>query len=223
MLDLELKLFGVWGSPFSRRVEIVLNLKGIQYEYIEEDLLNKSPELLKYNPLHKKVPVLVHDGKAIPESQVIVEYLDDIWKEKPILPQQPHEKAMARFWAKFIDEKCLPSIWNAFWGPKGEQANAEEEARDNLKVLEKELQGKRFFAGTSIGYVDIVANVIAYWLDAIQEAAGKKILTREAFPLLCKWKQEFVMCNLVKEKLPPWERLVAFYQIRIEAAKAYLC
>jgi len=101
------KLLGLWGSPFSKRVEMVLKLKGIPYEYIEEDVYgNRSPMLLKYNPIHKKVPVLIHNGRSIAESLVIVEYIEDTWKTThTILPQDPYERAMARFWAKYVDEK----------------------------------------------------------------------------------------------------------------------
>ncbi|KAL9243441.1 hypothetical protein vseg_017328 [Gypsophila vaccaria] len=222
MSEPELKLYGAWYSPFSRRIEIALNLKGIPYEYIEEDLQNKSPELLKYNHLHKKVPVLVNHGTAIAESLVILEYLDETWKDYPLLPENPFDKAMARFWAKFIDDQCLPSLWKAFWGPEDEQKKSEEEARNNLKELEKELKGRRFFGGQNVGYLDIVSNFIAYWLDAIQQAGGKQIVTKETFPALCEWKDEFLKCNGVMEKLPPRERLVLYYQIRIEAAKALL-
>ncbi|KAI4382475.1 hypothetical protein MLD38_008435 [Melastoma candidum] len=115
-------LLGVRASPFVRRVQMVLDLKGIDYEYREDDLLNKSPLLLKLNPVHKKFPVLVHHGKPIPESQVIIEYIDEKWADKPILPLDPYDRAMARFWARYFDEKCILAVWKAVWvSPPGEE------------------------------------------------------------------------------------------------------
>ena len=101
----EVKLYGMWVNPCGHRVELALKLKRIPYEYTEEDLSSKSPSLLKYNPVHKKIPVLVHNEKPVAESLVILEYIDEIWKNNPILPQDPYQRAMARFWARFIDEK----------------------------------------------------------------------------------------------------------------------
>ncbi|PRQ16151.1 putative glutathione transferase [Rosa chinensis] len=60
-------LYGMWTSPYVKRVELALKVKGIRYEYVDEDLRNKSPLLLEFNPIHKKVPVIVHNGKAIVE------------------------------------------------------------------------------------------------------------------------------------------------------------
>uniref|UniRef100_A0A5B7CD02 glutathione transferase n=1 Tax=Davidia involucrata TaxID=16924 RepID=A0A5B7CD02_DAVIN len=216
----EVKLFGVWGSPFSRRVEFALKLKGVQYEFIEEDLSNKSDLLLKYNPVHKKIPVLLHNGKPIAESLVILEYIDETWKGTPILPEHPYQRAMARFWAKFLDEKCLPAIWKSCWSKGEEQEQAMEEACENLKILENELKGKKFFGGETIGLVDIVANFIGFWVGVIQEASGVELVTQNKFPILCKWMDEFVNCKVIKENLPPRDKLVAFFQARYKDTSA---
>ncbi|KAL2481607.1 Glutathione S-transferase U8 [Abeliophyllum distichum] len=214
----EVKLFGSWGSPFSRRIEVALKLKGVEYEFIEEDIYNKkSPLLLKYNPVHKKVPVLLHNGKPICESVVILEYIDETWEGPSILPKDPYERAMVRFWVKFLDEKCFPAMWQACWSIGEEQEKAKEEATEFLKILEGTLSGKKFFGGDSIGMVDIVANFIAYWFMILQELAGIVVLTKEKFPKLNEWMNEYLNCSIIKENLPLKDKLTAVFQARFQA------
>ncbi|KAK1400667.1 Glutathione transferase [Heracleum sosnowskyi] len=212
MGDQEVKLLGEWASPFSKRVEIALKIKGISYEYGEEDLSNKIPELLKYNPFHNKVPVLIHNGKPICESLVILEYIDETWKSGPsILPKDPHARAMARFWAKFMDDKCYPDIWK-IGGSQGEeeQEKAVKEAKEHLVTLENELEGKKFCGGDEIGLVDITANFVALWLVVVLEMVGIKLLTKDEFPRLDAWIDNYLSNSIVKETLPARADLLAF-------------
>ena len=106
----EVKLLGTWASPYSYRVIWALKLKGIQYEFIEENLSSKSSLLLESNPVHKKIPVLIHQGKPVCESMLIVEYIDETWPENSLMPADPYERAVAKFWIKFVDEKVRESF-----------------------------------------------------------------------------------------------------------------
>ncbi|KAI7749984.1 hypothetical protein M8C21_021202 [Ambrosia artemisiifolia] len=208
----EVKLHSFRGSPYGCRVEIALNIKGIKYDFIQEDLNNKSPDLLKYNPVYKKIPVLVHNGNPISESVVIVEYIDDAWKGAPIMPVDAYEKARARFWAKFIDEKFIPAIFKAFVSHGEEQDILE--ANEQLQFLENELKvkGNKFFGGDNINLVDICAGYIAFWAGAAEEALGIEVVTRDKFPKLTEWCHNYTNCQVVKDNLPPRESLVAYYK-----------
>ena len=103
------KLHGMWASPWVRRVTIALKMKGIPYEYFEEDLKNKSPLLLQYNPVKKLVPVLVHQGRPIAESLIILEYIDETWNNNSpnVFPNDPFQRSIFRFWAQFIDLQVI--------------------------------------------------------------------------------------------------------------------
>ncbi|XVF29221.1 hypothetical protein REPUB_Repub15cG0102200 [Reevesia pubescens] len=211
------KLLGTSISPYSCRVIWALKLKGIPYEYIEEDLSNKSPLLLQYNPVHKKIPVLVHDGKPICESTIILQYIEEIWPQCSLLPSDPYQRAVARFWIKFADDKS-PSISKIYRTIGEEQEKAVKDSLEMLETIEEHglIGEKKFFGGDEISMVDIAFGVVAHWLGVIEEVAGLKIFEANKFPRLNSWIQNFKEVPVIKENLPDRGKMFALLKHRRE-------
>ncbi|URE36902.1 glutathione s-transferase [Musa troglodytarum] len=176
MADLETKgvvLLDFWVSPFGQRCRIALAEKGVEYEYREENLGDKSPLLLKSNPVHKKIPVLIHDGKPVCESLIIVQYIDEAWPDRaPLLPAEPYARAQARFWADFVDKKVFDSAKNLLMLKGEAQEAAKEEFIEILRLLEGELGDKKYFGGDAFGFVDIALVPLTTWFYSFETYAG---------------------------------------------------
>ncbi|KAE9458000.1 hypothetical protein C3L33_10108, partial [Rhododendron williamsianum] len=142
----EVILLGLWSSPFAMRVKIALAEKGVECESREENLRDKSPLLLEMNPVKKQVPVLIHNGKPVCESMIIVQYIDEVWKNKSaLLPSDPYKRAQARFWADFVDKKV-----GALTLLCEDQEAAKSELIECFKLLEGELGDKPYFGGETL-------------------------------------------------------------------------
>ncbi|KAL5542476.1 hypothetical protein UlMin_010186 [Ulmus minor] len=210
----EVKLHGHWASPFCYRVIWALKLKGIAFEQIEEELPNKSKLLLEYNPVHKKIPVLVHGGKPVCESMIIVKYIEETWPHNPLLPTDPYERALARFWIQFAEDKS-PLIWKVYRATTGEeQEKAKKECLEMLRAMEDHAIGdKMFFGGEEIGMADIAfgANIL-HWFGVIEEIVGVKLFEAKEFPRLHEWVNNFIEVPVIKQNLPHRHKLLAFYK-----------
>ncbi|MEN0059659.1 MAG: glutathione S-transferase N-terminal domain-containing protein [Bdellovibrio sp.] len=111
-------LYNYFRSSTSFRARLALHWKGLHFEYKAISLIKgeqHSPEYRKLNPLGG-IPTLSHDGKLIPESFAIMEYLDEVYPQKPLLPQDPYLRARVR-------QVC--EVINSFMHPMG-----------NLKTLQ---------------------------------------------------------------------------------------
>ncbi|KAJ3690404.1 hypothetical protein LUZ61_019568 [Rhynchospora tenuis] len=214
MVGAELKLLGTWGSPFAIRARMVLEHKGLSYEYLEEDLSNKSELLLNHNPIYQKVPVLIHGERGICESLVILEYIDENWSKTgpSVLPASPYERAIARFWAVYIDDKILPSVIGLF-NVATEETTAKHIANLHaaFEILEEASKkcsaGKDFFGGDSIGYLDMCLGCYLAWIRALERISEAKLLDETKVPLLAEWEKRILTVDCVKKALPSVEKL----------------
>ncbi|XP_052178862.1 probable glutathione S-transferase [Diospyros lotus] len=196
----ELILLNIWASPFGMRVRIALAEKGVDgYETREENLQNMSPLLLQMNPVHKKIPVLIHNGRPVCESLIIVQYIDEVWKRgSPLLPSDPYRRAHARFWADYVDKK-LYSLGKLIWLTTGEAA-AKEELIGCFKLLEGELGDKTYFGGDSFGFVDVSLISFYRWFNVFEHFGNFSMVVE--CPKLVAWAHRCAERESVSKCLP---------------------
>ncbi|CAN6550614.1 unnamed protein product [Malus baccata var. baccata] len=229
MAKSDVKVLGAWPSPYAMRAWIALNIKSVEYELLEETFEAKSQLLLQSNPVHKKIPVLIHGDKSVCESLIIVEYIDEVWTSGPsILPSDPLDRATARFWAAYVDEKWLPSM-RGVAAAEGDEAKkaAVEQVAEGLAQMEEAFQktskGKDFFSGDKIGYLDIAFGCFLGWLRVTEKMNGVKLLDEAKIPGLAKWAEKFSADPAVKDVMPETDKLAEVTKIlkaRLRAAGA---
>jgi glutathione S-transferase len=133
--------------PFAHRVRLALAEKGVAAELIEIDLKNKPASFGRITPFGR-VPVLLHGEVKLWESAVINEYLDEVFPDPPLMPASPADRALARVWVKFADERLYAATHRLIF-------TREEEARrklaaemlDSVWFLENEVMAKRSRGG----------------------------------------------------------------------------
>lgn len=205
----EVILLSTWPSMFGMRLQIALAEKGVEFEFREEDLTNKSQLLLEMNPIHKKIPVLIHNGKPVCESLVAVQYVEEFWKDKsPLLPSDPYQRAQARFWADYVDKKIYDA-GRRIWATKGEdQEVAKKDFTDCLKVLEGALGDKPYFGGEEFGYVDVALVPFYSWFYAY-ETCGNFSIEAEC-PKFIAWAKRCMERESVAKSLPDPHKVYGF-------------
>ena len=106
-----LELYHHGSSACAAKVRFALAEKALEWTSHYLDLLKGeqfTPQFLAINP-KAVVPVLVHNGEVVPESTVICEYLEEVFSDHPIYPDDPLLRAKARIWTKAVDEELHPA------------------------------------------------------------------------------------------------------------------
>jgi maleylacetoacetate isomerase len=101
------KLYSYFRSSAAYRTRIALNLKRLPYEIVPIHLVkgggqNKTPEYRAINPQMRVPALAVADGEVLVQSLAIIEYLDELHAEPPLLPADPLQRAKVRAFAQLI-------------------------------------------------------------------------------------------------------------------------
>ena len=170
-----LTLYDAERCPYCVRVRIVLAEKGIEWETVAVDLDDRPAWIYEKNPLGR-VPVIEEDAWILPESSVILEYLEERYPEPPLLPPDPADRALARVWIFRHDDFTKP-----YYALRREEEGAAEKFDEQLAKLEEALSRQAWLTGAEYGLADI-----AYvpWVLRARDMLGVSL---DAFPAVREW------------------------------------
>ena len=135
-----IKVYGVHGSPFVRKVFVALDIKGIPYEIVPQMPFSGDQEYLKINPLGK-VPTLVDGDLTLGDSKVICRYLESAYPEPALYPADIADRAMADWYEDLcggpVAEMAAGIFFQRFMRPFAFKQEPDEELVSN--IIEKRL------------------------------------------------------------------------------------
>jgi glutathione S-transferase len=161
--------------PYAARVRITLAEKGIEADVVEIDLADRPLWFYEKNPAGR-VPVLEEDGRPLPESAVIMEFLEERHPEPALLPSNPADRAAARLLIFRDDDLTDP--YYAF--RRGEDG-AREELDAALGRFDSLLGGQSYLTGAEFGLADIG---LVPWVLRARDMLGVEL---DGFPALTDW------------------------------------
>ncbi len=135
-----IKVYGVHGSPFVRKVFVALDFKGIPYEIVRQMPFSGDTGYLKVNPLGK-VPTLVDGDLTLGDSKVICQYLEDAYPDPALYPADVADRAMARWYEDLcggrVAELAAGIFFQRFMRPFAFKQEPDEELVS--RIIEKDL------------------------------------------------------------------------------------
>ena len=170
-----LKLYDADRCPYCARVRIVLAEKGLEYETVVVDLDDRPAWIYEKNPLGR-VPVLEEDAFVLPESAVIMEYLEERYPEPPLWPADPGDRALGRLLVERFDRLSRP-----YYALRRGDEEATERLGDELAKLDGVLVGRPFLSGREFGIAD------AAYLPWILRAETMLGVELDPYPGLAEW------------------------------------
>jgi glutathione S-transferase len=169
-------LYNAARCPYAARARIVLAEKGLDVETVEIDLSDRPAWLYDKNPAGR-VPVIEEDGgDPLPESVVIMEFLEERYPEPALLPADPADRAAIRL--LIFRDKDLTDPYYAL--RRGEDG-AREELAAVLTRFESMLAERPYLGGMEYSLADIA---LVPWFLRARDMLGVEL---DGWPSLVDW------------------------------------
>jgi len=169
-------LYNAERCPYAARVRIVLAEKGIEVEVVEIDLSDRPAWFYDKNP-KGRVPVIEEEGeRPLPESAVIMEFLEERYPEPALLPLDPADRAAARLLIFRDDDLTDP-----YYALRREEEGAREQFDAALGRLDALLGEQPYLSGAEYGLADVG---LVPWVLRARDMLGVEL---DGFPSLADW------------------------------------
>jgi glutathione S-transferase len=189
----DILLHGAAGSPFVRKVQIVLSEKGLGYEHVQTipvvdpppglPFPGITPELRPHSPLGK-IPFARIGDHWLADSSVIIAYLERLHPDPPIYPSGPWDYARTLWFEEFIDGGAYPKLFGTIFVERvlapmlfnrpTDQAIVDKAIAEDLPTiygyLDSEIGSQRFLVGEQFTIAD--ASVASFFLGMQQADAA---------------------------------------------------
>jgi glutathione S-transferase len=175
-----LTLYDAARCPYCARVRIVLAEKDVEYEAIEIDLADRPAWIYEKNATGR-VPVIEEDGWVLPESAVIMEYLEERYPEPPLLAADPGDRGLARLWIFRHDDFTKP-----YYALRRGEDGALPLFEEQLARLDVALAARPWLGGAEYGLADV-----AYvpWVLRARDMIGVPL---DGVPAVARWLERLL-------------------------------
>jgi glutathione S-transferase len=189
-----LKIHLSYISPYSQKVLMALLEKGLEFEPIITNILDPAgrERFQAISPLGR-LPYLIDEerGQRFAESSIIIDYLDEISPEKPMIPRDPRKARLARYYDRMGDQYLLDQVGIFFFdGKRAECSYPEVKAKamrtftEGMTQLSRDLGDREFIVpGEGLTLGDLSATL------ALGFVLHAKMLDISAWPNLIAWTQ----------------------------------
>ena len=194
-----MRLYSGTVCPYSHRCRIVLFEKGMDFEVIDVDLMNKSEDVAAINP-YNKVPVLVERDLVLYEANIINEYIDERFPHPQLMPPDPVMRGRARLFLHRFEVDLYSQIETIEQGAVKSADKSRAIIRDSLTQFSQILVKQKFLLGDEFSMLDVAIAPLLWRLDHYGIQMGK-----DAMPLM-KYAERLFSRQGFIDALTPYER-----------------